>query len=426
MKKLISVLISFLMVLSLASCGIVNITIERPGVNDGESTTLSTTQQPSGTSEQPASTTENVSSDMVNGTDNNNNNNTNNTNNNSNNDTPAPSLENVDNGVLKQASVQTMEVPKNMQHLGTSDATEENNSVNVTATTVLYLLDGDVVNWKTENDFIYVITSGNNRLVVLDSRSMAAVCNLPLAGEPAEMNIYGDKIYISFPDLCKIEVISKTTFARESSLYFDREVSSFCLNGDYIYYSEHDQHCKVFMKNLVTNQEVAIKNQNNVNASFYQPKLYLNKEDGILYVGETGITGSTLYYYDANSLLLKSMFKKNDYGIMNHSREIFHLGDEIFWGSYRLSDTNAKELVGKYGTADWGSMTFVSEDVVSTYEGLFLAGTYECIIDYHEAGFDFEYILISDSYNIFFRRRISDENIIIGVNFGLQQTLQPV
>ncbi|MBQ8174162.1 MAG: DUF5050 domain-containing protein [Clostridia bacterium] len=253
---------------------------------------------------------------------------------------------------------------------------------------------------------------------------MAPIYNAPLAGIPAEMNFEDDKIYISFPDLCRIDVFSKSDCVKVSSIYFDHEVASFCLDGDYIYYSEKDQHCKVFKKNLSTGELKTV--QTDKLYSFYYPKVYLNKEDRILYIGESGSSGSAIYYFDADTLALKSVFKKNDYGIMNHTREIFHFGDEIFWGSYRLSDTNAKELVGKYGTADYGSVTFVSDEMVSTCEGLFLTDTYECVIHYFDAGFDFEYILVSESYNVFFRKRIGDENIIIGINFELQEALGPI
>ena len=78
---------------------------------------------------------------------------------------------------------------------------------------------------------------------------------------------------------------------------------------------------------------------------------------------------------------------------------------------------------GKYGALDYGSVTFVSDELVSTYEGLFLTETYECVINYFDAGFDFQYMLVSDSYNVFFRKRIGDQNIIIGINFELQEAL---
>lgn len=105
---------------------------------------------------------------------------------------------------------------------------------------------------------------------------------------------------------------------------------------------------------------------------------------------------------------------------MNHTRDIFHVGNEIFWGNYRLSDTNAKQTVGRYGVNNYGSVNFASKELVSTFEGLFLTDTYECVVNYFNAGFKFEYILVTKSYNIFFRARSIDKNIILGVNFSIQ------
>lgn len=326
--------------------------------------------------------------------------------------------ENIDNGVLEKVTSQKMNVPENMKLLSTNNAKEENNSKTIKATAGLYQLDGDVVNWTTENDLIYVITSANNRLVIIDSKTMLAVSNIPLAGKPAEINLMGDRIYISLPDLCRIDIFSKSNVAKISSLYFEHEVSSFCIDGNYIFYSEYDQHCEVYKKNLTTNELIKINPDRGF--TFYQPKLFLNKQDNILYIGETGTTGSTLYYYDATTLQLKSLFRKNDYGIMNHTRDIFHVGNEVFWGNYRFSDTDAKQIVGRYGEVDYGSVNFVSEELVSTFEGIFLADTYECIVNYFDAGFKFEYILVTESYNVFFRARAIDKNVIIGVNFSIQ------
>ena len=321
----------------------------------------------------------------------------------------------INNGVLKKATAQEMNVPENIKLIGTDDATEENNSDKIKATVAAYELDGNIVNWKTQNDLLYVITSGNNRLVVINSKDMKPVDNVPLAGKPAEINIVGNEIYISLPDLCRIDVFSKSDYTKTNSLYFDHEVSSFCIDGDYIYYSEHDQHCQVFKKNMATNDVIQISRE-----YYYFPKLYLNKEDNILYIGETRCTGCKLYYYDANTLELKSKFSKNDYGMMNHTREIFHVGDEIFWGNYRFSDTNAKQIIGRYGEGNYGSVTFASSEIVSTYEGLFLTDTYECIINYLDSGFEYEYIILTESHNIFFRSRNVNNDTIIGINFNIQ------
>ena len=416
MKKLLSFAISLLLVLAFTACDSELILYDGSATesdtlastdnsNNGDTTDKETKSEET----KPSNNNSNQSSDSD---DNNNGNNTN-----TDNSTPTPSI-NVNNGVLQSATAESMVVPENMQFLGTNNATEENNSATITATVVLYCLDGDVIKWTTENDFVYAITSGNNRLVAINSKTMEPLYNTPLSGVPAEMNIIGDKIYISLPDLCRIDIFSKADGTKESSLYFDHEVSSFCIEGDYIYYSEHDQFCRVFKKNLVTDEITQLTNDS-LNTFFF-PKLYLNTEDRILYVGESKTTGSTIFYYDADTLELKSMFRKDDYGIMNQTREIFHVGDYIFWGNYRISDTNAKHLEGRYGVATYGSVVAANEEFVSTYEGLFLTDTYECVIDYFDASFDFDNIIVSDSYNIFFRSSKNDKNIIIGINFDIQ------
>jgi hypothetical protein len=330
-----------------------------------------------------------------------------------------PTIDDLDNGVLQGVCPDNMDVPENIKLLGTDLPATESNSSNISALTIVYILDGSIINWKTEDDLIYVITSGNNRLVVIDSKTMCPVYNVPLAGQPAEINLTSDKIYISLPDLCRIDVFSKIGCQKESSLYFDHAVSSFCLDGSYIYYSEHDQHCKVFKKDLITGETVRLTDGDNY-ILFYYPKLYLNKEDGILYVGECKTTGSTLYYYDTETLEMIGKFKKDNYGIMNHTREIFKVGDDIFWGSFRLSATDPKELIGKYGSKDYGSTVYASEELVSTYDGLFLTDTYECIVNYSDADFRYEYLIVTESNNFFFRQRSINQEILVGVNFNMQ------
>ena len=407
MKKLICSLVCLLTVFTLISCDVDSI-VDAPSGSDSNLAT-DTLQSDKSTEKQTSkkeTTKKETAKKETTSTKESNNSSSNN------------SISDVNNGILKDTSTNTMDVPENMKFLGTEDATEENNAEKIKATVVAYTLDGEVVNWATENDFLYVITKGNNRLVIIESNSMKAVYNTPLAGVPAEMNIIGDDVLISFPDLMRIDIFSKTDCTKKSSIYFEHEISSFCIDGDYIYYTEHDQHCKVFKKNLVTDQIQTV--DNGVHDTFYYPKVYLNKEDRILYIGECGSSGSAIYYYDADTLAQKSVFKKNDYGITNHTREIFHVRDMIFWGNYCLSDTVATQLIGRYGTASYGSVVFASEELVSTYEGLFLTDTYECIINYFDAKFEFEHLIVSKSYNLFFRRRTLDKNIIIGLNFDIQ------
>ena len=322
----------------------------------------------------------------------------------------------VNNGIVIPTYKMTLSIPENIKFIGTENATVENKTSKTTAMALKFSLDGEIINWISEGDIIYVITEGNNRLVVIDSEKMVHLYNVPLSGVPAEINIIGEKIYISFPDLCRIDIFSKTTHKKESSIYFDHEVSSFCLDGDYIYYSEHDQHCEVFKKDLVTDKEVAIDN----GKTFYEPKLCLNKEDRILYIGETNSSGCDLFYYDADTLQQKSVFEKDDYGIPNNTREIFHVGDVIYWGYFCISDTNARELIGQFGSNSYGTLAFASEDAIITTKGIYLPDTYECIVNYDDFSLEYKRILISESGNVFLRSEFYGGKEIIGINFDRQ------
>lgn len=304
-----------------------------------------------------------------------------------------------------------IEVPQGVTNI--DNPSEEDKSSTTNANAVKFEFDGTLVKWTTENDMLYILTKSANRLVVIDSNTFELVANVPLSGTPGEMNFVGENIYISLPSLSRIDIFSKSTYKKTSSLSFAHEISSFCVDGDYIFYSEHDQWCKIFRKNIATGEmsQLSVKS----NQLFYFPKLLLNKEDNILYVGECKNSGCAIYYFDSNTLQLKSSFKKNNYGIMNHTRDIFHIGNDIFWGNFRLSDTDATNVIGQYGGADYGSINFASPDFVGTYEGLFITDTYECVINYRDTQFPYPCILITKSKNVFFADRMERDKIIIGV-----------
>lgn len=323
----------------------------------------------------------------------------------------------LNNGVLKGVFIKSQYIPRNLNLLSTSEAKPEYVLHKVNANVISYSLDGVVVDWITENDILYVITSASNSLVVIDSKTMFPLYNISLPSTPAEVNLFGSHIYISFPDLQRIDIFSKSDCTVTGSWAFEHEISSFVISGEYIYYSEHDQFCRVFRKNLITNEVATI--MGGTNGTFYFPKIYLNEKDNLLYIGESRSTGSGIYYYDATTLELKSEFRKNGYGVNNHTRKIFHANDMVFWSYYALSDTDASRSIFTYGLTTSSSVTFANADVVATYEGLFLTNTYQLIVDCNDSSFYYQHLLITESNNVFFRNHDTNPKIIYGVNFNI-------
>lgn len=241
-----------------------------------------------------------------------------------------------------------------------------------------YLYEGTFVSLVNDNNTVYSIFKLPNIIVAYDTEKLELVYSMPLPGRAAEIQVEGNNLLISYPELKCIKVYNKKTLTQIKSISLPNVVSSFCIDGNVIYYSEDDQHCKVFRTDLSTNETKTIVRSDNVPVLFYFPKLLLNKEKGLLYIGDSGTTGSTLYYYNTDDLSLHSIFRKNNYGLTNQKRTMFFVNDNIFWGGFRFGADSAENIIGEYG----GSSTYhADENFVITAKGIYETDTYQYLGD---------------------------------------------
>lgn len=273
-----------------------------------------------------------------------------------------------------------------------------------------YLYEGMFVNLVTDNNTVYSIFNSPNVIVAFDTEELEVVYSKSLGGRPAEVQVDGNNLLISFPDLRCIKVYNKKTFEHIKSISLDNVVSSFCIDGDIIYYSEDNQHCKVFCTNLVTNETKVIIGNNNAPKLFFYPKLLLNKEKGLLYVGESGSSGSDLYYYNTSDLSQHSIFSKDNYGLMNRKRTMFLVNGNVFWGGFRLDSENAKNIVGEYG----GNNTYYADkNFVITGNGIYDTETYGYLGDTQSS----EYMCVTSNKCLVAVFRHSPGNVVVAVPY---------
>ena len=248
-----------------------------------------------------------------------------------------------------------------------------------------------VVKVINDGDIVYYITRFPNKLVVYDSFSEEFVNEVQLPGIPAEIHIENNQILISFPNLKTIKYYNKDSFDYEKELKLPQIVSSFCFYNEYIFYSEDDQHCKVFRTNMNTGETKQVM------FSCYFPKLLVNTEDKLLYIGESHSTGSKLYYVDLESLTVKSSFALKNYGYCNCSRNICYDGEYVYFGRFRVDKLNANKVVGEYDDSYRDGVGFVSGEFVTTRFGVYVKDTYEPILYFDNAE---EHSLITSSENL--------------------------
>lgn len=237
-----------------------------------------------------------------------------------------------------------------------------------------FLYEGDFVNLAIDNDKVYCVFKSPNVIVAYDADELDPIYSAPLEGRPAEIQVDGNDLLISFPDLKCIKVYNKNTFALVRSISLPNVVSSFCIDGNVVYYSEDNQHCKVFCTNLLKNETKTILNHDDVPERFYFPKLLLNKAENLLYIGESGSSGSEIYYYNTSDLSLHSKYAKDNYGHFNNKRTMYLVGNNVFWGGFRLAADDAEEVIGEYtGNATY----YADENFVITAKGIYDTDTYQ-------------------------------------------------
>ncbi len=232
-----------------------------------------------------------------------------------------------------------------------------------------YDIQGDFVNWAESNNTVYMLTQSPNNLYIFTTTDSRKITAYSLPAAPAEARIYGEKLYVSFPALNKIQAYDKQSLKTLNSITGLGEVSSFCIDGSTLYYSEHDQWCKIFRKNLSTGENDQIKFTGK--DLFYNPKLELNKKAGLLYIGESGLSAGRVYYCNLSDLSLNSFFADGGYGYHNNNRCMYVYEDGVYWGSFKLNAAKADDVLLQYGSASGCSISFAGERFVCSRVGLF-------------------------------------------------------
>ena len=240
-----------------------------------------------------------------------------------------------------------------------------------------YAINGTIVDWFVEGELVHAIFKQVNRYAVFDTTTGKIVTDKALGGRPAKIRRYGDELWISYPDLQCIKIHDINTFAVKNTISFANSVSSFDVYGDYLIFTEDDQHVNAYrynMKKGISTQITADKLY-----SFYEADVLVNNELGYVYIAESRMTGSKVYCFDIKTLTLVAKYSKNNYGYMNLKRRTFLLGDYLYWGEFRLNAKNVAQVDGQYTGNGSDGMLHVDSNFVATTSGIFINSTFEQI-----------------------------------------------
>lgn len=238
-------------------------------------------------------------------------------------------------------------------------------------------------------DVIYSIYQGDNTLVVYDSKKLKILANVALPAYPYEIQAKGNQIFISFPRLKYIGVYSTLTYEQVSKISVGNRIGSFCVTGTNIYYAEEGGNYiyKTCANSIGFGDKL-------INQSFTNPKIAVDTDKGILYIGESGSAGSALYYYELGQKKIVSTYKRDGKGINNPYKSLFIVGNYVYWGGMKFDAKKADVPLAEFSAG--GNTYFADNKYIFVNNIMYDINTCQPLAEF----VDFNYIAVTESENL--------------------------
>ena len=206
-----------------------------------------------------------------------------------------------------------------------------------------FKLPGSIVDYITYEDLIYVVYNHKltqvNQIDLFDAKAGKIVKSNPLPSRPAEMHMYGNELWISFPELCQINIYNKTNFEFIKSINTGAQVYSFDKYNNYVFYAQEQE--KGFINRYDMNKQIieplfTIYGEDKIaSGMFYEPAILVDTNTSTLYIGESGLSSCKLFAFDIETMEDKGA---TDYR-HNWARKLQVYNGYIYWSTYKI-DTN--------------------------------------------------------------------------------------
>ncbi|MHB1454090.1 MAG: S8 family serine peptidase [Saccharofermentanales bacterium] len=193
--------------------------------------------------------------------------------------------------------------------------------------------------YDESGDTIFAIDKINKQLYCINGTSLAITQHFSLAGSPTDMVMDAGKIYIALGDAKQIVVVDAAGRSIESILPMATGPNKIVKNGDSLYFTALGYWSSIYEYSLSTKTEKKL----DLGADFYQPDIEVNTSLQQLYISESELSDSHLYYYD---LQMKKMSSVNLHDSMYN--QLFFDGTSLVCGFLKRDTVDPERILGEY------------------------------------------------------------------------------
>ncbi|MFD2044468.1 hypothetical protein ACFSTA_09085 [Ornithinibacillus salinisoli] len=230
-------------------------------------------------------------------------------------------------------------------------------------------LNQQIDDWVVDetNSRIYAISESSNELIFIDTETMNVVERKIIGAIPTDIELVDGKLYIALFGGTKIAVTepvlgSEVTYITTKQNPFEIET-----DGTDLYYTTEDQWVKIYHIDLITNTERTIEKPNTNSDTYYEPSIKLDSRNDLLYIAESGSSGSDLYVMDPvdGSHVSESDYK-DGYGFSYPARKVFLDEDYVYYAGFRLQKNDVTLEQGSYFDRGEAFVSLQGDYVIST------------------------------------------------------------
>jgi fibronectin type 3 domain-containing protein len=192
----------------------------------------------------------------------------------------------------------------------------------------------------SSSNILFTVSESGNSLLCINTATMKIDKTITLPGGPTDIIIDNSSLYIAVDSQNKIVAVDIATKTITKTIITTSDPYRIVIDGNQLYYTNFDQWCGIYEYNLISNIETKLPN------TIYEPDLAVNKDLHILYAGESGSSGSNLYYF--STLTNKLIGNTIGYGFSNPARTTLFNGNSVIYAGNAFDPSNPEHLEGDY------------------------------------------------------------------------------
>jgi len=156
-----------------------------------------------------------------------------------------------------------------------------------------------------DDKYLYLLDANGFKFYIYDLKTFEKVKEITSISKIVTFDVYNGKLVIGYGDSKQFSIYDTNTFTEER-ITTSIPVYSVVIYDEKIIYSEIDQHCDIYIYYITT--------QNHIRLDYmgYYVSLAMDRENGIVYIGNSRTSHSELVYYYLITNELKSVHETND------------------------------------------------------------------------------------------------------------------